>query len=55
MFGWELDANVSFDGSRHYGGDFKILPEAGHNIMMEYHYQHMVEKIDCWLVAKGIE
>jgi pimeloyl-ACP methyl ester carboxylesterase len=54
----ELDAVVSLPGLKasaaHYGGDFAIVPEAGHNLMMEHNARQTAKTIHDWLVAKGI-
>jgi hypothetical protein len=32
-----------------------IVPEAGHNLMMEKSYRQTAEKIQDWLAARGLE
>jgi len=54
----ELDAVVSVPGLRksatHFGGDFAVIPEAGHNLMMEYNARETAETIHDWLAGRGI-
>jgi pimeloyl-ACP methyl ester carboxylesterase len=55
----ELDAVVSVDGTRrsawHYRGDFTVIPEAGHNLMMEHNARATARHIHDWLAARNIE
>ena len=54
----ELDAVVSVPGlrksARHFGGDFVLVPEAGHNLMMEYNARQTAETIRDWLEKQDI-
>ncbi len=54
----ELDAAVTVAGLRrsakHYSGDFMIIPEAGHNLMMENNWRAIIEKIQDWLISQNI-
>lgn len=54
----ELDAVVSVPGlrksARRFGGDFTVIPDAGHNLMMEHNRRRTAEIIHEWLVAQGI-
>lgn len=49
----EKDAVVSVEGLRrsaaHYKADFVVVPNAGHNLMMEKSYRETAEKIETWL------
>jgi pimeloyl-ACP methyl ester carboxylesterase len=55
----EIDAGISVAGLRksaqYYRGDFVIISEAGHNLMMEYNSYQTAETIHQWLISKGIE
>jgi pimeloyl-ACP methyl ester carboxylesterase len=54
----ESDAVISVEHERrsadHYQADFVVIPEAAHNIMMEYNYRETAEIIHDWLDARGI-
>lgn len=54
----EKDAAVELENERlsaaHYGADFIVVPEAAHNIMMEYNYRETAEQIHNWLVKRGL-
>jgi pimeloyl-ACP methyl ester carboxylesterase len=54
----ELDTVVSVPGlrksARIYGGDFVLVPEAGHNLMMEHNARQTAQTIHDWLVARAI-
>jgi pimeloyl-ACP methyl ester carboxylesterase len=39
----------------YYQADYQIIPEAGHNLMMEHNYRQTAEIIHHWLVAQEIE
>lgn len=55
----EDDAGVSVAGLRksaqHYQGEFMIIPEAGHNLMMEHNYVETAQTIHKWLCLQEIE
>ena len=55
----ELDAVVSVSGlqksAEHYGGDFVVIPDAGHNLMMEHNALTTAQTIHAWLVSQEIE
>ena len=55
----ELDAVVSVAGLRrsaaHYGGDFVVVPGAGHNVMMERENEAAARTIHEWLASLDIE
>ncbi len=54
----EKDALISVEGLRktanHYQADFRVIPGAGHNLMMEKSYHDTAELIDQWLTEKKI-
>ena len=54
----ELDAVATVAGlqksAHHYGGDFVIIPGAGHNLMMEHNEAETVKTIHNWLVTQEI-
>ena len=54
----ERDAVVSVEGLRRsaqrFGGDFLLVSDAGHNLMMEASGQQMVRMIHDWLVSQDI-
>jgi pimeloyl-ACP methyl ester carboxylesterase len=39
----------------HYRADYSIVPEAGHNLMMEKSYRETAETIHRWLSQRGIK
>jgi pimeloyl-ACP methyl ester carboxylesterase len=55
----ERDAAVSVENERtsaeHYHADFVVVPEAAHNIMMEYNYRETAETIYRWLRKQAIK
>ena len=55
----EKDAIVSVDGLRrsaqYYRGDFEIIPQAGHNLMLEHNNHDTAKLIHNWLVSQQIE
>jgi len=54
----EKDAVVPVEGLRwsakHYHADFVVIPNAGHNLMMEKSYKETVQQINDWLVKIDI-
>jgi pimeloyl-ACP methyl ester carboxylesterase len=38
----------------HYGAEYIVIPDAGHNIMMEKHHGETAERIHRWLEARKI-
>lgn len=54
----EKDAVIGVEGARrtaeHYDGDFILVPDCAHNIMMDAHYQETARKIHEWLSAKVV-
>lgn len=38
----------------HYDAEYKVIPEARHNVMMEHNYRETAETIHQWLVNRGI-
>jgi pimeloyl-ACP methyl ester carboxylesterase len=52
----EKDAVIGVEPLRksaaHYHADFVLVPEAGHNLMMEKSYQETARQIDEWLVKR---
>jgi pimeloyl-ACP methyl ester carboxylesterase len=54
----EKDAVITVEHERrsaaHYGADFHVIPDAAHNIMMEFNYRETAELIHSWLVAQEI-
>ncbi|MCP4361715.1 MAG: alpha/beta hydrolase [Chloroflexi bacterium] len=54
----EEDAVVTLEGLRrsaaHYGADFVVAQEAGHNLMMEHNYRELAQEIHAWLVGQGV-
>ena len=54
----ELDAVIGEDAERrsaqHYGAEYHVIPEAGHNLMMEHNYEETAQLICNWLVKQGI-
>ncbi len=55
----EIDAVIGVDAERksasHYGADFFIVPDAAHNIMMEFNYRETAKMIHEWLSKRGIK
>jgi pimeloyl-ACP methyl ester carboxylesterase len=55
----EFDTVASVPGLRKsadfYGGDFVLVPGAGHNLMMEHNYVETAETIHKWLLSQEIE
>jgi pimeloyl-ACP methyl ester carboxylesterase len=55
----EIDAGFTVENQRksaaHYGADFVVVPQAAHNIMMEYNYRETAEMIHNWLSKRGIK
>lgn len=41
--------------AQHYGADYVVVKQAGHNVMMEPSYRETAETIHNWLVEQGIE
>ena len=39
----------------HYRADYSVVPEAGHNLMMEKSYRETAETIHRWLTQRGIK
>ena len=54
----EKDAVITLKGAhrsaRFYGADFLSIPEAGHNLMMEWNNAQTLDGIENWLVQKGL-
>jgi pimeloyl-ACP methyl ester carboxylesterase len=54
----EKDAVVSIEGGRctaeHYKGDFILVPDCAHNIMMDAHYKETAQQIHDWLQKQSI-
>jgi pimeloyl-ACP methyl ester carboxylesterase len=54
----ELDAVVTVSGLRRsaklFGGDFSIVPGAGHNLMMDRNLRSTAQTIHDWLTSQGI-
>ena len=52
----EKDAVVTVEGlqdsAAHYGADFIVVPDSGHNLMMERSAPKTIEKINTWLENK---
>lgn len=50
----EKDAVLKVESLRrsaaHYQAEFVVIPEAGHNLMMEKSYQETAQQINDWLV-----
>jgi len=55
----EIDAAMTVDNGRksavHYGADFVVVPQAAHNIMMEYNYHETAAMIHDWLSKRGVK
>ncbi len=55
----ECDATTTVKGAtrsaEYYHADHVIVPEAGHNLMMEKSYRETAEKIRDWLEARGLD
>jgi len=55
----ELDAAVTVENERnsavHYGADFVVVPQAAHNIMLEYNYRETAKIIHTWLEKRGVK
>jgi len=55
----EQDAFFSVSAERrsaaHYGAEFVVVPEAGHNVMIEPTCRQTAEWIHAWLVRQGID
>jgi pimeloyl-ACP methyl ester carboxylesterase len=56
--GGEIDAVIAVEHERqsaaHYGADFRVIPGAAHNIMVEYNYRETAESIHNWLIKRGV-
>ncbi len=39
----------------YYQADYKVIPDAGHNLMMEHNYRQTTELIQRWLVEQKLE
>ncbi|MBN1286131.1 MAG: alpha/beta hydrolase [Anaerolineae bacterium] len=39
----------------HYKADYVVVPDAGHNLMMEHNYRATAEQVRDWLAAQGVE
>jgi len=54
----ELDTLISTKAEQrsaeHYGADFHIIPDAGHNLMMEHNYEATAQLIYDWLIRQNI-
>jgi len=54
----EIDAVIGVEAERksavYYGADFLVVPDAAHNIMMEYNYGETASTIQEWLIKHGI-
>ena len=54
----EKDAVVPVEGlsesAKHYHADFVVIPEAGHNLMMEKSYKETAQEINDWLVKTNL-
>ncbi len=52
----EKDTLISVEGLRqtasHYQAEFVVIPDAGHNLMMEKSYRETAESIERWLMEK---
>ena len=40
--------------AEHYGADYKVVPQARHNVMMEHNYNETAETIRAWLANQEI-
>lgn len=40
--------------AQHYGADFHVIPQAGHNLMMEHNYQETAHYIHAWLANQTL-
>jgi len=53
----EIDAAFTVENERksatHYGADFVVVPQAAHNLMMEYNYRETAESIHNWLKQRS--
>lgn len=43
------------ESAAHYGAEYIVVPQAGHNLMIEKNYQETAKSIHEWLVRCGIE
>jgi pimeloyl-ACP methyl ester carboxylesterase len=54
----EIDAVIGVEdesqSAAHYGADFEVVPDAAHNIMMEYNYRETAATIHDWLKGRGV-
>ena len=54
----EKDAVITLAGARKsaafYGAEFLMIPDAGHNLMMEHNQARTLDQIEAWLAAKGL-
>jgi pimeloyl-ACP methyl ester carboxylesterase len=54
----ENDAVISEKAERrsatYYGAEYHVIPEAGHNLMMEHNYQETARQIHDWLIKQDI-
>ncbi|MBN1963059.1 MAG: alpha/beta hydrolase [Anaerolineae bacterium] len=54
----EKDGAITVAGARrsaaHYGADFVLVPDAGHNLMHEHNRDVTVQQIHEWLAGRGI-
>jgi len=55
----EIDAAITVENGQksavHYGADFVVVPQAAHNIMMEYNLHDSAETIHRWLIKHGVK
>lgn len=55
----EKDAVIRVESEResaaYYRADFVVVPDAGHNLMMECSYRETADTIHNWLIKRGIE
>jgi pimeloyl-ACP methyl ester carboxylesterase len=54
----EIDVGFGLEAERrsaaHYRADFMVVPDAAHNVMMEYNYRETAETIYEWLNERGV-
>jgi pimeloyl-ACP methyl ester carboxylesterase len=55
----EIDAVIGVEAERksaaHYRADFLVVPDAAHNVMMEYNYRETAKMIHDWLTERGVK
>ena len=48
-----IDEKAEAKSARHYGADYVVVPEAGHNVIMEKRWRETAVTIHNWLAERG--